>query len=76
VAGFVGDHADHLTGVLGGEDQPGVDENPLAAADEGVERRILNQTDFNHRGVEAGRGENWFGELADDMFGFRVADKA
>jgi hypothetical protein len=51
---FVGNHPDDLTGVLAFQDQAGIDEQPLAAGDEGVQGPVVDQMDMNVVRVEAG----------------------
>jgi hypothetical protein len=47
VAAFVRQHADQLVGRLGPHDQAGIDEDPLAARHEGVERVVLDDHDLD-----------------------------
>ncbi len=75
VAGFVGEHADHLTRVLRLLQQPGVDEDLHPAGDEGIQPFVPHQV-YLHRGnVDPGRPEHWRGVNADGIFDFRIADK-
>ena len=58
VAGLVGEHADHFVGRLGLRQKPGMDEDALAAGDERVDARIVDQIDVHRAGIEPGRLED------------------
>ena len=72
VAGFVGDDADQLAGVLDLHQQPGIEEQLLATGDEGVYLRVLDDVDLDRRRIEAGDLEHWRGELPNGIFDLRV----
>ena len=76
VPGFMGDHADHLIGVVRGNQQAGVDKNLLSAGDKGIERGIINQVYAHRRGFQAGDCEQWCPEQTDGILDLRIADKA
>src|SRR3546814_6118488 len=59
VAGFVGDHPDHLAGVLGLDQQPRIDEHVEAAGDKGVERAVIYEVQRDPLGAQPGRLEQW-----------------
>jgi hypothetical protein len=74
MAGFVRDDAAHLSGAGRLHQQPGEQEQPLSAGDEGVERGIVDDVDGDGVVLQAGRFEQGAGVGADGIFDFRVAD--
>ena len=54
VAGFVGDDADDLQRIVRLFQHAGIDEDILAAGDEGVQLRAVDQDDVDIVGVQAG----------------------
>ena len=52
MAAFMGHDPDQLIRPFGPHDEAGVDEDALAAGDEGVERTILDEHDLDTIGVE------------------------
>jgi hypothetical protein len=54
----VRDDADQLVGILGLNDQAGVDEHVLAAGREGVDVVVLDDEDLDALGVQARGGED------------------
>ena len=75
MAGFVRQHADQLVGPLGAHQQAGVDEDALAARDEGVERAILHDHDLDRRGIEPGDLPDRRHHGADVVLDLGVADQ-
>ena len=76
MAGFVADHAFDLGGVFGLDDQPGMQVDALSVGDEGVQRRIIDDVDFDVSGHEAGDFEDGVCPFAQCFFDFGVADQA
>ena len=76
MAGLVGDDADELIGRLAAQDRAAVHEQVLAAGDEGVEGRVVDDVDMNRGRIEAGRGEDWRRVGADDIFDLGIAQDA
>lgn len=76
VAGFVRDHADDLSGVLGAHDQAGIDEQVLSASNEGIQRTVMHQKDVDGLRRQAGGVEQWRAIGPDGIFDLRVADEA
>ena len=74
MAGLMGDHADELVRALGADQEPGIDEHVHAAGDEGVDIVDAQQIDMHGIDIEAGRGEDRIGELADRGLDLRIAD--
>ena len=75
MAGFVRQHADQLVRPLGAHDQAGVDEDALAARNEGVERAVLDDHDLDRAGIEAGRPPDRRHQGADGVLDLGVADQ-
>ena len=74
VADLVGEDPDDLAGTLAGQQEPGEDEDFLAAGDECVELICAHQMDLDRLGAEAGRAEQWCRIAANGIFDFGVAD--
>ena len=74
MAGFVRHDADDLVGPVGAHQRAGVHEQILAAGDEGVERRIVDDIDMHRLGIEAGDDEDWRRISADGVLDLGVAD--
>ncbi len=75
VAAFVGQHADQLVGRFGPHDQAGIDEDPLAACHESVERVVLDEHDLDAVGIETGRLPDRYDHGADIVLDLGVADE-
>ena len=75
VAAFVRQHADQLVGRLGPHDQAGIDEDPLAARHESVERVVLDDHDLDAVGIETGRLPDRNDHGADVVLDLGVADE-
>ena len=73
VAKLVGDDALQLVGVVGRDEQAGVDIDDLAAGDEGVDLGIVEQDDLDVVRVEAGGLDQRRGDIAEQQFGLAVA---
>ena len=75
MAGLMGENADHLIRRLGLGQKPGMDEDALAAGDEGVDARIVDQIDVHRAGIETGRLEDRLGIEPHQAFDLGVADE-
>ena len=75
VAGLVRHDADELVGRLAAQEGAGVEEQVLAAGDEGIERRIVDDVDMHRLRVEAGDSQDRRPPGADDAFDLRVANE-
>ena len=60
---------------LGMQDQPGVDEQILAAGDEGVQLGVVDEVDVDRFRVEPGCREDRVGDLANHGLGLGVTDQ-
>ena len=74
MAGLVRHGADDFQRRIGPHDQAGVDEHPVAGGDERVYGTVPHQYDADRAGIEAGGAVKGRGELAQQSFGFGVAD--
>ena len=73
MAELVGDHALDLGGAVGGVDQPGMDIDRLAAGDEGVDRRIVDQHDIDIARIEPGGGDQRRRHVVQQGLGLGIA---
>jgi hypothetical protein len=76
MARLVRQHAYELVRPLGAHQQPGIDEDPLAAGDEGVERAVLDDHDLDRLRVQAGDPPDRRDERADGALDLGIADQA
>lgn len=74
VAGLVGDDADELVGVAGGQHGASVDHHAPAARHEGVEFAVLEDDYLGAARADAGRPEHRFRVVAQERFDLCVAD--
>ena len=75
VARLMGQNADDLVGCFGPRQQAGVNEQALAAGDEGVNLVIVDDINPHRRRVQARRLENRLGVEPQQPFNFRVANE-
>ncbi len=76
VAQFMGDHALHFLGAVGGVDQPRMEVDRLSARDESVDRRIVDQHDVDIVLLEARSLDQRGGNLVEKGLGLGVAQHA
>ena len=67
--------ADHLAGLLGLDQQPGIDEHIQAAGDKSVECAVVYEVQPDALGAEARCLEQWRGVGADGIFDLRIANQ-
>ena len=73
MAELVGDDALHLVDVVGRGDQARLDVDHLAAGDEGVDLRVVDQDDLDACRVEPGGLDQRPGHVAEQQLGLAVA---
>uniref|UniRef100_A0A0N4ZJ07 Transcriptional regulator n=1 Tax=Parastrongyloides trichosuri TaxID=131310 RepID=A0A0N4ZJ07_PARTI len=76
VPGLVGDHAQKLVGVLGPQNQAGVQPHDSPARGEGVQVVVVDQQDLDLVRVQAHGVEHGLGPLMDDALDLGVPDQA
>ena len=70
------DDALHLLGAIRGIDQPRMNIHRLTARDESVDRRIIDQDDFDIVGFEPGRLDQRRRNLVEERLGLGIAQNA
>jgi hypothetical protein len=70
---FVRDHALQFVDVIGGDDQPRMNEDVLAASDKGVDARVADENDLYRFRIEPRRNDHVARNIAEKPFGFGIA---